>query len=156
LLADHHLAFTKCQTISLPVNNYFGYRVLRGHLIPYGIHHHMMDCLSLPCCVFLYLCRGGFSLPRKLLVPVRVKLPLRIYGYGCEYRYITVLPLRVELVKTSLRWFSLVVEPSPGFRPRSLAADCPLLHPCCFLTCGDCCVIYFVSVYGRLTASCGS
>ncbi len=87
MLADHHLAFTKCQTISLPETiNYFGYRVLRGHLIPYGFHHHAMRNLD------------------------------------------SQVPDTIALFK----WYTLVVEPSPGFRPRSSAADCPLFIPAAF------------------------
>ncbi len=56
---------------------------------------------------------------------------------GCWVLRATSCPtdlIAVQLLSNCLRPYILVVEPSPSFRNRSSAADCPLLHLCCFLT----------------------
>ncbi len=71
MLADHHLAFTKCQTISLPEKDCFWVPGTSGTPHPYGIHHHMMDYLSFSS---PSLCRGGFSLPAETKVSATEEL----------------------------------------------------------------------------------
>jgi hypothetical protein len=76
--------------------------------------------IGLPCLnVFRTLCR------------LHLHPQLYLLGAG-RFGSALASPTDFITIAFRLRWYVLVVEPSPPFRDRSLAAGCPLLHPSFF------------------------
>src|SRR5699024_12379573 len=46
--------------------------------------------------------------------------------FGIDKVLMLIFPMDFIIMRLTFRWSILVVEPSPGFRHRRLAADCPI------------------------------
>src|SRR5699024_2661037 len=48
--------------------------------------------------------------------------------FGIDKVLMLIFPMDFIIMRLTFRWSILVVEPSPGFRHRRLAADCPISY----------------------------